>query len=122
MENKTCMQCSSPIKGRRDKKFCDDHCRNNYNNQLHLNTTLMMRQVHQILRKNRRILEKALLHYPAAEPFPIEVLLEEGFLPGYHTKFSVDSQGEIQYYCYEYAFKLIEQTIIIYHQPTSKAA
>jgi predicted nucleic acid-binding Zn ribbon protein len=122
MENKHCLQCAAPLKGRRDKKFCDDHCRNNYNNQLHLNTTLMMRQVHQILRKNRRILEKALIQNEAGEPILLEPLLEEGFLPGYHTKFSHDANGQLQYYCYEFGFKLVDQYIIIQLNQTSKAA
>jgi hypothetical protein len=29
-----CLACDKPLKGRTDKKFCDDYCRNNYNNQL----------------------------------------------------------------------------------------
>jgi len=31
-ENKTCLACGKILKGRVDKKFCDDYCRNNYNN------------------------------------------------------------------------------------------
>lgn len=122
MENKCCMQCGSPIKGRRDKKFCDDHCRNNYNNQLHLNTTLMMRQVHQILRKNRRILEKALMSCPQGEFIPLEPLLEEGFLPGYHTKFNTDISGITLFYCYEYGFQLFDNQIKIFIVPIARAA
>jgi len=122
MENKCCLQCGSPVKGRRDKKFCDDHCRNNYNNQLHLNTTMMMRQVHQILRKNRRILEEAAIYHREGERIPLEPLLEEGFLPGYHTKVSHDAEGKPQYFCYEIGFRMIDNHIVLLQNPLSKAA
>ena len=32
-DSKVCLACGKPLKGRIDKKFCDDYCRNNYNNQ-----------------------------------------------------------------------------------------
>ena len=122
MENKCCMQCGSPIKGRRDKKFCDDHCRNNYYNWLHMNRTNMMRQVHQVLRKNRRILENALENYGSTEHIPLAILLEEGFLPGYHTKVHTDAEGKSLCYCYEYGFELIGDHIRIFVVPLVKAA
>ena len=28
--NKICHYCGAELKGRSDKKFCDDYCRNNY--------------------------------------------------------------------------------------------
>ncbi len=122
MENKCCMQCGSPMKGRRDKKFCDDHCRNNYNNLLHLNTTSMMRKVHQVLRKNRRILEKALAKAKQSDRIPLDSLLEEGFLPIYHTKSGSDEQGRSYFFCYEYGFQLHEQFVHIFVVPEARAA
>lgn len=122
MENKCCMQCGSPIKGRRDKKFCDDHCRNNYYNLLHMNRTNMMRQVHQVLRKNRRILEQMLNDCKADEPIPLAPLLEQGFLPGYHTKVHIDSRGITLFFCYEYGFELKGDHIRIFSSPLSNAA
>ena len=32
--SKTCVACGKAVKGRSDKKFCDDYCRNVYNNDL----------------------------------------------------------------------------------------
>lgn len=32
MIDKQCLFCGSELKGRSDKKFCNDFCRNNYNN------------------------------------------------------------------------------------------
>lgn len=122
MENKCCMQCGSPIKGRRDKKFCDDHCRNNYYNWLHMNRTNMMRQIHQVLRKNRRILQNALETRATTNGIPLAPLLEEGFLPGYHTKIQHDEKGKTYFYCYEYGFQLVGDYIHIFVVPFSKVA
>jgi predicted nucleic acid-binding Zn ribbon protein len=40
-----CLTCNKPLKGRTDKKFCDDYCRNNYNNQLKSNTINLVRNI-----------------------------------------------------------------------------
>ena len=32
--NSTCPECGDKLKGRADKKFCSDACRNAYNNKL----------------------------------------------------------------------------------------
>lgn len=55
MERK-CIDCGDSINGRADKKFCSDQCRNSYNNRLNSTDTNFMRNVNNILRKNRRIL------------------------------------------------------------------
>ena len=67
---KNCLTCDKPLKGRSDKKFCDDYCRNNYNNQLKSITTNQMRNVNNALGKNRRILEELI---PAGEEMALEV-------------------------------------------------
>jgi hypothetical protein len=56
-EIKTCQACGKPLKGRSDKKFCDDYCRNAYNNQLKSTSNNYVRNINNALGKNRRILE-----------------------------------------------------------------
>ena len=34
MENKECLECGVLVKGRIDKKFCSDYCRNSFNNKV----------------------------------------------------------------------------------------
>jgi hypothetical protein len=48
------------FKGRADKKFCDDYCRTNYNNQLKSCENNYVRNINNALGKNRRILEELL--------------------------------------------------------------
>ncbi|MEI9808189.1 MAG: hypothetical protein WDO16_10100 [Bacteroidota bacterium] len=56
-ETKNCLACDKPLKGRSDKKFCDDYCRNTYNNQLKSISNNNIRNINNTLTKNRRILE-----------------------------------------------------------------
>lgn len=53
---KECLLCSKKLVGRSDKKFCNDHCRNEFNNRLNSDENNLMRRVNYALRKNRRIL------------------------------------------------------------------
>ena len=53
-----CLECGEKIFGRSDKKFCSDGCRNTYNNNQKKDTTNLMRNINNILRKNCRILDE----------------------------------------------------------------
>ena len=56
MENKTCLECNEVIKGRSDKKFCSDYCRNAYNNKVNIGSKNLVRNTNNRLRKNYKIL------------------------------------------------------------------
>ena len=58
MENKKCLECNNEFVGRIDKKFCSDMCRNAYNNKMNKDSTNMIRNINNRLRKNWRILEE----------------------------------------------------------------
>lgn len=49
-----CLYCGKPVKGRIDKKFCDDWCRNAYNNKRYSQHSGFVRNVNTILRKTGR--------------------------------------------------------------------
>lgn len=52
-----CLECNEKILGRSDKKFCNDSCRNAYNNKQNKDSTNLMRTINNKLRKNYRILK-----------------------------------------------------------------
>ncbi len=56
--DRACLTCGTSIKGRTDKKFCDDYCRNSYHNKLNSDDNNYVRNVNNVLRRNRRILEE----------------------------------------------------------------
>lgn len=53
---KFCLECGDKLMGREDKKFCNDACRNTYNNKRNKDVTNLIRNTHNSLRKNYRIL------------------------------------------------------------------
>ncbi len=106
-ETKLCLTCLKPIKGRTDKKFCDDYCRNNYNNQLKSNTTNLVRNINNALGKNRRILEN---FFGEAEMIKTtkDKLLEKGFQFKYITHTYTNKKGNIYFFCYDIGYLPLE--------------
>jgi predicted nucleic acid-binding Zn ribbon protein len=104
IETKTCLACDKPIKGRSDKKFCDDSCRNNYNNELKSITNNQMRNVNNALSKNRRILEELLPEGEETAKATQSKMLQKGFLFKYVTHLYTTKTGKVYYYCYDYGY------------------
>lgn len=107
-EPKICLLCERPIKGRSDKKYCDDYCRAAFNNELKSTANNHIRNVNNALGKNRRIL-KVLL--PEGEPTSKahrDKLMEKGFQFKYQTHQYCAINGNTYYYCYEYGYLPLE--------------
>ena len=104
--NKTCMACGRSIKGRSDKKFCDDYCRSAYNNRLNSDTNPCIRNINNILRKNRRILEDLIPDETAKTTR--DRLIEKGFNFQYLTSTYTNKKGMMYYFCYEYGYLPLE--------------
>jgi transcriptional accessory protein Tex/SPT6 len=105
---KKCHECEKPLKGRVDKKFCDDFCRNSYNNKLNSDTNGYVRNINNALRKNRRILEEALPANEEMAKITRSKMLEKGFQFKYLTHTYTNKKGNIYYFCYEYGYLLLE--------------
>jgi len=103
-QSKTCLQCGKIIRGRSDKKFCDDYCRNNYNNQLKAYSNNYVRNINNILSRNRRILEALL---PATEEMSKttkQTLLQKGLSFKYITHSYINKKGSTYFFCYDYGY------------------
>jgi len=106
-EKRTCLDCGEIIKGRADKKFCSDLCRNNYNNKLNADSTNYVRNVNNILRKNRRIIEELV---PTGKAnVNKSKLLEKGFDFTYYTNVLKTQKGDIYFFCYEFGYRHLEK-------------
>ena len=106
---KLCLTCNKPIKGRTDKKYCDDFCRNSYNNQLHNNSNIYMRQINRLLQKNRHILATILPETSSFAKTSQEELLERGFLFKYKTHQIINKKGNLYHFCYDYGYWAINE-------------
>ena len=109
-ENKPrlCLNCDKPLKGRTDKKFCDDYCRNNYNNQLKSNTINLVRNVNNALGKNRRILENLFIAGEEMAKTTRDKLLQKGFQFKYITHTYTNKKGNTYYFCYDIGYLPLE--------------
>jgi predicted nucleic acid-binding Zn ribbon protein len=105
-EAKNCLACGKPIKGRSDKKFCDDYCRNNYNNQQKAkgNYSAYVRSVNNTLLKNRKILESLLPNGDETAKANKDKLQRLGFHFKYLTHIYTTKTGKTYYYCYDYGY------------------
>jgi len=106
MGEKTCLECGTIIKGRSDKKFCSDLCRNSYYNRMNSDTINLVRNVNNILRKNRRILENSNPH--GKTKVHKDQLLAKGFNFKYFTNIYETKAGTIYYFCYEHGYLPLE--------------
>lgn len=105
-EKKLCLECGDVIKGRVDKKFCSDACRNIYNNRQKSDVTNEMRNVNNVLRKNRKILEA--LNPNETATVSRDALQKKGFNFKYITSIYTTKKNTTYYYCYEYGYLPIE--------------
>jgi len=105
---RSCLACGKPLKGRLDKKFCDDYCRNSYNNQQNSDQNNFVRNVNNILRKNRRILEGMIPEGEEMKKMPREKLSIDGFNFRYHTHQYQNQKGQTYFFNYEYGYLPLE--------------
>jgi hypothetical protein len=107
-ETRNCLACDKPLKGRSDKKFCDDYCRAAYNNELKSITNNQMRNVNNALSKNRRILEALLPEGEETAKTTKEKLIQKGFAFKYITHLYTTKTGKTYYYCYDHGYLPLE--------------
>lgn len=103
---KTCLACNKPLKGRIDKKFCDDYCRNNYNNHQKSkgSNSSLVRTVNNALLKNRKILEGILSGDEETAKANKEKLQRLGFQFKFITHIYTTKTGKTYFYCYDYGY------------------
>lgn len=107
---KKCLDCGGSIRGRTDKKFCSDQCRNNYNNKINRDSNNYVRNVHGLLRKNRRIL--ADLFDEGRHKVHKDALFALGYNFSFFTHIIETSSGKKYHYCFEYGYMEIEDGFI----------
>jgi predicted nucleic acid-binding Zn ribbon protein len=103
-----CQQCGKTLHGRLDKKFCDDYCRNTYNNQLQLVESPQVRLINSFLKKNRKLLMGCIPDGEEMAQVPRQRLADAGFNFTYHTHQYTTKKGGVYAFVYEYGYLLLE--------------
>jgi hypothetical protein len=105
--SRSCLECGEPFRGRIDKKFCSDTCRIAFNNRLNSDDTGYVRNINNILRKNRRILMS--MNPTGKNKVRCERLRSRGFDFNHFTSTYKTREGAQYYYCYEHGYLPIEK-------------
>jgi len=103
---KTCLECDEKLIGREDKKFCSDGCRNAYNNKMNKDSTNLMRNVNNKLRKNYRILSE--LNPDGKAKTSRTKMLGKGFDFEFFTSIYTTKTGNVYYFLYDQGYMTIE--------------
>lgn len=103
---KGCLECGEKLVGREDKKFCSDGCRNAYNNKMNKDSTNLMRNVNNKLRKNYRILSE--LNPEGKSKTSRTKLIAKGFDFEYFTSIYTTKTGNVYYFLYDHGYMAIE--------------
>ena len=101
-----CLDCNTQLKGRTDKKFCDDQCRSNYNNRVKAEDFSFMNTVNKVLKKNRAILKAK--NPDGKIKVQRDFLVRKGFDFNYHTHIYATQKGTTYFFCYEYGYLPLE--------------
>lgn len=102
-----CLACGKVLHGRADKKFCNDYCRNAYNNNLKSANSPLVRNINNALLKNRRILETTLGNEEMQKTTK-DKLLQQGFQFKFLTHTYTNKKGNVYNFCYEYGYLPLE--------------
>ncbi|WP_211234610.1 hypothetical protein [Algoriphagus mannitolivorans] len=113
MEKKFCLQCSKELHGRIDKKFCDDYCRNTYNNHQNATHNNLIRNINYVLRKNRNILESKIPSGEDMGKISRNRLIQEGFSFTYFTHIYQNKKGNLYHFCYDFGYLELENDWIL---------
>lgn len=103
---KSCPECQEKIIGREDKKFCSDSCRNAYNNKINKDSTNLMRNINNKLRKNYRILCD--INVDGKTKISRSKLLSKGFDFEFFTSILHTKTGNTYYFLYDQGYLLLE--------------
>lgn len=107
-----CPVCGDVVKGRRDKRFCSDQCRANFNNERKRETEGYIQTINSILRKNRSILKS--INPQGKSTVKIEYLRIQGFDFRYFTTYYKTPRNNVYFFCYEFGYlKLDEEKVLV---------
>jgi len=102
METRQCLECGEQIKGRVDKKFCTNYCRNSYNNKVNKESKNLIRNTNNRLRKNYKILSE--LNTTGKTKVTRTKLFDKGFDFNFFTSIYKTKTGNVYFYLYDQGY------------------
>lgn len=112
MPLRSCPECNESIRGRVDKKFCSDYCRNAYHNRMNKDSRNLIRRTNNRLRKNYRILESFPLKKGTATTSRNH-LSEKGFDFECITSVYTTKKGNTYWFVYDMGYLALDKDIFV---------
>lgn len=110
-----CLNCGLPVYGRADKKYCDDHCRNDFHNNKAVHNARLTRLTHRKLRRNYEILSGVI--QAGVSEVPKDELLVYGFQINSVTESELREDGTMLYGIYDiHYFEKANRLIEVYRK------
>ena len=111
MNYKECPECRGAVKGRIDKKFCSDHCRNAHHNRVNKDSKNLIRNVNNRLRKNHKILSE--LNSSGKTKVQRTQLYDKGFDFHLFTSIYTTKTGNTYFYLYDQGYLALEKELFL---------
>ena len=111
METRSCLECGDAVKGRIDKKFCSDYCRNSYNNKVNKDSKNLVRNINNRLRKNYKILSE--LNPSGKTKVSRTKLYDKGFDFQLFTSIYTTKKGSTYFYVYDEGYLALENELFL---------
>jgi hypothetical protein len=111
MENRTCLECGEVLKGRSDKKFCSDYCRNSHNNKVNRESKNLIRNINNRLRKNYKVLTE--LNTSGKTKVIRHRLIQQNFDFNLFTSIYTTRSGSTYYYVYDQGYLELENDFFL---------
>ena len=111
MEIRECIECKEPVRGRVDKKFCSDYCRNTYNNRVNKDSKNLIRNINNRLRKNYKIL--SVLNSSGKTKVTRTKLYDKGFDFQFFTSIYKTKTGNTYFYVYDEGYLSLENDFFL---------
>jgi predicted nucleic acid-binding Zn ribbon protein len=108
LPHRNCLLCKKIIRGRSDKKFCNDNCRNQFNNTQRPASNSYVKGINQALFRNRNILDSILPPAVPAVKANRDTLIEKGFQFRFYTHQSKADKGSSYVFCYDLGYQMID--------------
>ena len=107
-----CKECHEPLRGRSDKKFCDDSCRLKHYRKQNKSCSLV-KSVEGVLLKNRALLKEMRREEPIERDSDRQLcwLRKKGFDFNFHTHVQHLPDGRLAIMCFEEGYVVDEQGI-----------
>ena len=104
IRKKVCKECGEPLAGRTDKRFCSDACRNLFHYHANNAPINYVRNVVNILKRNRRVLSELNKSQEGKVKVHREKMVERGYNFLYHTNIYRTKAGNTYVFCFEHGY------------------